>query len=178
MWRCLTCGEESENNFEVCWNCQTSKGEFSGEDRPAKASAAAQLYECDACGADVSFDDNACPKCGADISEVDDSLANDNAGTGNTILQINLRQRYEYRMVQIPPSITVRQAIGNEAAFYLQRIVNEEASRGWEFMRVDTIGVLTPPGCLAGLFGGQVTTANYYVVTFRRETALQASDKA
>ncbi|MEK6336592.1 MAG: DUF4177 domain-containing protein [Acidobacteriota bacterium] len=79
-------------------------------------------------------------------------------------------------MVQIPPSITVKQSIGNEAARYLQRIVNEEANQGWEFIRVDTIGVNTPPGCLAGFFGGQAMTRNYYVVTFRRENALQTSD--
>jgi hypothetical protein len=29
MWKCETCGEESENNFEVCWNCQTPKSERS-----------------------------------------------------------------------------------------------------------------------------------------------------
>lgn len=176
MWTCAKCGEKVENDFDVCWNCQTEKGNLSSEGYVA-LTGDPQPYECGACGADVSFDDNVCPECGADISEVDYGLANDNVSTGNAI-QTNLQQRYEYRMVQIPPSITVRQAVGNEAAFYLQRIVNEEASRGWEFMRVDTIGVNTPPGCLAGLFGGQVTTLNYYVVTFRRETALQASDEA
>ena len=82
-------------------------------------------------------------------------------------------QRYEYRMVQIPPSITVKQAFGNEAAIYLQSIVNDQASQGWEFIRVDTIGINVPPGCLVGLFGGQTTTRQYYVVTFRRDGAIQ-----
>ncbi len=25
MWTCSKCGEESEDDFDVCWNCQTSK---------------------------------------------------------------------------------------------------------------------------------------------------------
>jgi len=81
-------------------------------------------------------------------------------------------QRHEYRMLQIPPSITVKHAFGNEAAIYLQSIVNEQASQGWEFIRVDTIGINVPAGCLAGLFGGQSTTQQYYVVTFRRDVQL------
>jgi predicted RNA-binding Zn-ribbon protein involved in translation (DUF1610 family) len=26
MWNCTSCGEEVEDNFEACWNCQTTKG--------------------------------------------------------------------------------------------------------------------------------------------------------
>ena len=48
-----------------------------------KSEAASKPYECDACGADVSFDDNVCPNCGADISEVDDSVADNSTRTGN-----------------------------------------------------------------------------------------------
>jgi hypothetical protein len=40
----------------------------------ARIGAESQPYECDACGADVSFEDNVCPNCGADISEVDDGV--------------------------------------------------------------------------------------------------------
>ena len=81
-----------------------------------------------------------------------------------------------YKMVQIPPNIgaSARSMLGRApdpsemAAAYLQGVVNEQAKDGWEFMRVDTIGVRTEPGCLAGLFGAKTTDENYYVVTFRR----------
>ncbi len=58
---------------------------------------------------------------------------------------------YEYKMVQIPPTIVVqqREARGNEAAYYLQSIANEQAAEGWDFYRVDTVGVESRPGCLA-----------------------------
>jgi hypothetical protein len=77
---------------------------------------------------------------------------------------------YEYKMVQIPPTIVVKQKefIGNEAAYYLQTLANEHAAQGWEFCRVDTIGVVVQPGCLASLFGARRTLTEYYVVTFRR----------
>jgi hypothetical protein len=78
---------------------------------------------------------------------------------------------FQYMMQQIPPNIVVKQKEhrGNEAAFYLQHIANEHAAQGWEFYRVDTIGVVTTPGCLAALFGAKQMTIEYYVITFRRQ---------
>ena len=75
-----------------------------------------------------------------------------------------------YKMVQIPPNISVqaKEARGNEAAFYLEQVVNQWASQGWEFYRVDSIGVQTNPGCLGALFGAKSIVVEYYVVTMRR----------
>lgn len=77
---------------------------------------------------------------------------------------------YEYKMVQIPPSIQVqaKEARGNEAAFYLEQIANQYSAQGWEFYRVDTVGVLTSPGCLASLLGQKASYLDYFVVTMRR----------
>ena len=50
---------------------------------PFSSQASDTPYECEACGADVSFDDQICPKCGADISEVVDSATDENTGSGN-----------------------------------------------------------------------------------------------
>lgn len=78
---------------------------------------------------------------------------------------------YEYKMLQIPPTIVVKahEHRGNEAAYYLQSISNQEAQQGWEFYRVDTVGVVTQPGCLGVLLGQKQTMIEYYVVTFRRQ---------
>jgi len=78
--------------------------------------------------------------------------------------------KYEYKMVQIPPTIEIKakEQKGNEAAFYLESLANQYAENGWEFWRVDSIGVVTAPGCLGGLFGGKAEATAYYVVTFRR----------
>ncbi len=76
--------------------------------------------------------------------------------------------KYTYRMVQIPPTLTVRSAKGGEAAAYLQSVVNTMAAEGWEFWRVDSIGVAEQPGCLAALLGVRASTAVFHVVTFRR----------
>lgn len=77
----------------------------------------------------------------------------------------------EYKMVQIPPAIVVKEkdARGNEAAYYLEQLANQYAAQGWEFYRVDTVGVVTQPGCLASLLGSKQTVIDYFVVTFKRQ---------
>lgn len=75
---------------------------------------------------------------------------------------------YEYKMVQIPPTIEVsaKGQKGNEAAAYLEELANRFAPDGWEFYRVDSVGVATPAGCFAP--GQPAKVESYYVVTFRR----------
>lgn len=77
---------------------------------------------------------------------------------------------YTYSMVQVPPNISIaaKGQKGNEAAAYLQGVVNQKAEDGWEFQRVDAIGVNVEAGCLAGLFGQKNTYQTYYVITFRK----------
>lgn len=77
---------------------------------------------------------------------------------------------YEYKMVQIPPNIAVQMKAhkGNEAAAYLESVVNKYASEGWEFQRVDSIGVQVQPGCIDALSGKKAENSSYYVITFRK----------
>lgn len=77
---------------------------------------------------------------------------------------------YTYKMVQIPPNISVKAKDNRNgiAAAYLEQEVNSWAAEGWEFHRVDTIGIEEQPGC----FGGSKSTlTHYYVITFRKEVA-------
>jgi len=78
---------------------------------------------------------------------------------------------YEYHMVQVPPTISVKAGQGGgAAAYYLQEIVDKFAQDGWEFYRIETIGVLEQPGCgcLAALLGIRAQVREQYVVVFRR----------
>lgn len=78
--------------------------------------------------------------------------------------------QYNYKMVQVPPTIVLKKDTGQgEAAQYLQSIVAQEAVEGWEFYRVDEIGVKQRPGCLGVLLGQRETSTVYYVVSFRQE---------
>lgn len=79
---------------------------------------------------------------------------------------------YEYKMIQIPPDISVnaRDSTGSDAAHYLQNIVKQHATNGWEFYRVDPIGVQVKPGCLASILGAKTVEKVYYVVSFRRSS--------
>lgn len=77
---------------------------------------------------------------------------------------------YTYKMIQVPPTISVKAKDNKSgiAAAYLQDVVNSCAVEGWEFQRVDTIGIEERPGC----FGGNKTRlTHYYVITFRKEVA-------
>ncbi len=58
---------------------------------------------------------------------------------------------------------------GNEAAAYMEKVVNEYARQGWEFFRVDSIGVDVQPGCFDALSGKKATSSMYHVITFRKE---------
>ena len=86
---------------------------------------------------------------------------------------------YTYKMLQIPPNMALaakgmfKQAPdpSSVAATYLQQIVNTEAQQGWEFFRVDSVGVKSEPGCFAALMGAKAIDTVYYVVTFRRPVA-------
>ncbi|MGE7989753.1 DUF4177 domain-containing protein [Pseudomonas sp. NPDC089554] len=79
---------------------------------------------------------------------------------------------YVYKMVQVPPNVEVdaKKHKGNEAAAYLQSVVNTHAEDGWEFYRVDTIGVAVKPGCFDALFGKKTELSSYYVISFRRQS--------
>lgn len=82
MWACMNCGEKVEDDFDVCWNCETQKGRLSSESYFASPksqpvikeefSSGPKTWECEACGTEVRFEDPTCPKCGADITEVAD----------------------------------------------------------------------------------------------------------
>lgn len=79
---------------------------------------------------------------------------------------------YEYKMVQVPKNIGVKsnKHKGDEAANYLESVVNQYAADGWEFHRVDTINVSVLPGCLGSIvLSKQAQTDAYNVISFRRE---------
>ena len=75
---------------------------------------------------------------------------------------------FQYKMVQVPPNISVRAKDNKSgiAAQYLEDVVNEWAAQGWEFQRVDTIGIEERPGCFSS---SKVKFMQYYVITFRKE---------
>jgi hypothetical protein len=79
--------------------------------------------------------------------------------------------KYVYQMVQMPPTIELKEptSMRTIAATYLEKVVNENAKLGWEFYRVDPIGVRESPGCLWSLLGAPAQDKIYYVLTFRRE---------
>jgi len=119
-----------------------------------------------------------CPKCGQSFQispsmlPALDKSSNLPALPNTPIYDISPQgedRRFEYKMVQIPPTIVVREAKGQEAAVYLDEVVNSQARQGWDFYRVDQIGVQVASGCLTALLGAKAETVFHYVITFRRK---------
>ena len=54
--------------------------------------------------------------------------------------------QWRYQMAQIPTQISVQAdgLAGGPAAAYLERVVQEHAALGWEFYRIDEVGVQEP----------------------------------
>ncbi len=66
---------------------------------------------------------------------------------------------YEYRMVQIPVNVVADAgAHGKAGVYYMQQLVNFGAEKGWEFYRIDTLGI-------------PQHEMSCQVITFRREAA-------
>ena len=116
-----------------------------------------------------------CPKCGSPQDEWVESCTN----CGVIIAKWKARApatphawlgRYEYRMVQVAEHIVAKAETlqGDEAAVYLEEIVNQQAYEGWEFYRIDEMKAsIDSPA----IFGTRSTSAPValYVITFRRE---------
>lgn len=83
--------------------------------------------------------------------------------------------RYEYKMAQLPQTFWFKQDTGKEVALYLEGLAKQYGAQGWEFYRIDSVGVAVPAGCLAKLLGAQVESVRHYnVVTFRRPIQSQS----
>ena len=82
-----------------------------------------------------------------------------------------MAENYDFKMVQLPQTFVLQKDTGKEIAAYLEKLSQEMSAQGWQFYRVDSVGVAVQPGC-AGAMTGVKQTMNYYnVVTFRREKA-------
>jgi hypothetical protein len=84
-----------------------------------------------------------------------------------------------YKMFQLAPTISVKEGVKTSqlAAHYLEDVVGRFAKEGWEFFRVDEIGIDVRPGCLAALFGVGAVRHSYYVITFRQPVKQETSEE-
>lgn len=76
---------------------------------------------------------------------------------------------YEFKMIQLPQTFVLKQDTGKEIAVYLEKLTQEQGAQGWEFYRIDQVGVAVAPGCMGALTGVKQTMTYYNVVSFRKE---------
>jgi hypothetical protein len=75
----------------------------------------------------------------------------------------------EYKMIQLPQTFVLKQDTGKEIATYLETMAHKLGEQGWEFYRIDQVGVAVAPGCLGLLTGAKTSMTYYNVVTFKRQ---------
>ena len=142
MWLCPNCGEESEDNYDRCWNCSTERGEDAGRTQSTPAAGA---------GAHSA----AAPQRIA-LSGRDETRA----------------PMYEYKVVPFIGHLksgffgSVEDA--SEVSKQLETLLQQQARVGWEFVTVNDVNIEIRPGCLAGLFGNKTAYAPMDQVVFRR----------
>jgi hypothetical protein len=78
---------------------------------------------------------------------------------------------YEYRVV--PFIGQLRKGFfssdnASKVSEQLQKLINEQASVGWEFCQVNAVNIFVKPGCMASMFGVKANLITFDQVIFRR----------
>jgi hypothetical protein len=144
MWVCANCGEESEDNFPVCWNCQHTRG----------GSPPAVMDEGDETG--------------------ERNLGLRRIRSSSAVVPGDGRGKTRYLVVPFTPEVAdgrVSSEGAESVAEQLRALLNRHAADGWEFHSIQTVTTRVAPGCLAGLFGdsGPSSVAFQQIVFHRRE---------
>ena len=134
---------------------------------------------CPNCGLNIIAERSTCKQCGTAKSAAFQPTLQTSSGVltsplsaASTKLTNNeADSSQDYRMVQIPRTFRV-QGQDNEAAMFLQNLVNEHSKAGWDFYRIDEVGVVSSPGCIAALLGVRESVIPYYIVTFKRNKSI------
>ena len=73
---------------------------------------------------------------------------------------------YEYKVIPF-----IGQSRGGlsavEVARQLEAVINEHASRGWEFHQMSDVNIEVQPGCIGGLFGAKVQYVRFDQLIFK-----------
>lgn len=142
MWLCAHCGEESEDNFDQCWNCSGDRG-----------------------------DDAGAPPANSGVSVAAHSTPT-SPGTALRGREEISSANYEYKVVPFMGRLksgffgSVEDA--GEVSKQLETLLQQQARVGWEFVAVNDVNIEIRPGCLAGLFGNKTAYAPLDQVVFRR----------
>lgn len=80
-----------------------------------------------------------------------------------------MAENYDFKMIQLPQTFVLQKDTGKEIAVYLEKLSQDMSAQGWQFYRIDQVGVAVAPGCLGAMSGVKQTMTYYNVVTFRRD---------
>ncbi len=76
--------------------------------------------------------------------------------------------RYVYKVAPFEGKLKSGQYV-DEASRQLADLINQQSRDGWEFDSVNSVHIRVNPGCLAGVFGADVSYVTHDQVVFRKE---------
>ncbi len=78
---------------------------------------------------------------------------------------------FTYKCVSVPDVINTGKTgkdLHSQAVSTYEKIINEAASGGWEFVNIDTVSSMQQPGCLAGLMGQKAQSVTFKLLVFKK----------
>ena len=78
---------------------------------------------------------------------------------------------YTYKCVPVPDVVNTGKKgkdLHSFAVSTYEKIINDSAAGGWEFVNIDTITSVQQPGCLAGLFGSKAEAITFKLLVFKK----------
>lgn len=79
-------------------------------------------------------------------------------------------KKYNYKNVAISSTLQVgKKGSTKDVTNHFDKIMNDHAEHGWEFIDVIVSSTTIPAGCLASLLGGSGTTVRSNILVFRKE---------
>jgi hypothetical protein len=158
MWICSKCGETSDDDFNVCWKCQTGRDGSPPEDLPLDSGSGERPWHEPAAEEPLRRAEERTPGGRSAQPAHRDSQGPD----------------YEYLVV--PFIGKIRQGFfssqnAQDVSRQLQSVISWHAKEGWRFYSLEKVDIQVSVGCLASLFGAKASLISFDQIIFRRPTA-------
>ncbi len=155
MWTCSKCGETSDDDFDVCWKCQTGR-----DGSPAEASCS-----------DQNPDEEPSHKPTAEEPSWQTEKRATPDRTGEPARRNDEGPDHEYLVVPFIGEIKQGFFSSQNAADVsrqLQSVLSWHAKAGWMFYSLEKVDIQVSVGCLASLFGAKARLITFDQIIFRR----------
>jgi hypothetical protein len=159
MWICSKCGETSDDDFDVCWKCQTGRDGSPPEDLPLDSGSEERPWH-------------------EPAAEEQLRRAEERTTGGRRSVRPAHRdsQGSDYEYLVVPFIGEIKQGFfssqnAQDVSHQLQSVISSHAKEGWQFYSLEKVDIQVSVGCLASLFGAKAGLITFDQIIFRRPMA-------